>query len=124
MAQITGGKGARIAFDPVGGKGLEALAGAAAQSGIIFEYGALASDPTPFPLFAVLSKHLTVKGYTLFEIISDPAAFVKAKQYVFEHLEAGNFKPKIDKTFPLSEIVEALESQWAALCPSREVTRK
>jgi NADPH:quinone reductase-like Zn-dependent oxidoreductase len=107
VAQITGGKGARIAFDPVGGKGLEALAGAAAQSGIIFEYGALASDPTPFPLFAVLSKHLTVKGYTLFEIISDPAAFAKAKQYVFEHLEAGNFKPKIDKTFPLSEIVEA-----------------
>lgn len=107
VVQITGGKGARIAFDPVGGKGLEALAGAAAQSGIIFEYGALASDPTPFPLFAVLSKHLTVKGYTLFEIVSDPAAFAKAKQYVFEHLEAGSFKPKIDKTFPLSEIVEA-----------------
>jgi len=29
--QITAGKGARIAFDPVGGKGLEALAAAAAQ---------------------------------------------------------------------------------------------
>ncbi len=107
VMEITSGKGTRIAFDSVGGKGLELLAGAAAQSGIIFEYGALANDATPFPLFAALTKHLTVKGYTLFEVVMDPAAFAKAKQYVFEHLAAGDFKPKIDTTFPLAEIVEA-----------------
>lgn len=105
--EITSGKGARIVFDPIGGRGLEALAGAAASSGIIFEYGALSTEPTPFPLFAVLSKHLTIKGYTLFEVVSDPAAFPRAKQYVFDHLASGDFKPRIDKTFPLSEIVEA-----------------
>lgn len=105
--EITGGKGARIVFDPVGGKGLEKLAGAAAHSGIIFEYGALAPEPTPFPLFAVLSKHLTVKGYTLFELIANASAFKVAKQYVFDHLAAGDFKPRIDKTFKLAEIVEA-----------------
>jgi NADPH:quinone reductase-like Zn-dependent oxidoreductase len=33
--------------------------------------------------------------------------FAKAKQYVFDHLESGDFKPRVDKTFPLSEIVEA-----------------
>ena len=107
VKDITGGKGARISFDPVGGKGLEALAGAAAENGIIFEYGALASEPTPYPLFAALSKHLTIKGYTLFEVIANPAAFQSAKKYVFDHLAAGNFKPRIDKTFPLSAIVEA-----------------
>jgi NADPH:quinone reductase-like Zn-dependent oxidoreductase len=105
--QITSGKGARIVFDPIGGKGLESLAAAAATSGIIFEYGALASDPTPFPLFTALRRHLTIKGYTLFEIVGDPAAFAKAKQYVFDHLASGDFKPRIDKTFPLSKIVEA-----------------
>jgi NADPH:quinone reductase-like Zn-dependent oxidoreductase len=105
--QITSGKGARIVFDPIGGKGLESLTAAAAANGIVFEYGALASDPTPFPLFAVLRKHLTIKGYTLFEIVGDPAAFAKAKQYVFDHLASGDFKPRIDRTFPLSEIVEA-----------------
>ena len=105
--EITSGKGARIVFDPIGGSGLEALAAAAASSGIIFEYGALSTDPTPFPLFPVLSKHLTVKGYTLFEVVTDPAAFPKAKQYVFDHLASGDFKPRIDKTFPLSKIVEA-----------------
>jgi NADPH:quinone reductase-like Zn-dependent oxidoreductase len=105
--QITSGKGARIVFDPIGGKGLESLAAAAAAGGIVFEYGALATDPTPFPLFPVIGKHLTIKGYTLFEIVSDPAAFSKAKQYVFDHLASGDFKPRIDKTFPLSKIVEA-----------------
>jgi NADPH:quinone reductase-like Zn-dependent oxidoreductase len=107
VMEITGGKGARIVFDPVAGKGLEALAAAAAASGIIFEYGALSMEPTPFPLMAALSKHLTVKGYTLFEVVSDPAEFAKAKQYVFDRLASGAFKPRIDKTFPLSEIVEA-----------------
>jgi NADPH:quinone reductase-like Zn-dependent oxidoreductase len=105
--QITSGKGARIVFDPIGGKGLESLAAATASGGIIFEYGALASDPTPFPLFTVLGKHLTIKGYTLFEVVVDATAFAKAKQYVFDRLASGDFQPRIDRTFPLSEIVEA-----------------
>lgn len=105
--QITSGKGARIVFDPIGGKGLEVLAAAAATGGIIFEYGALSTGPTPFPLFSVLSKHLTVKGYLLFEIVGDPTGFPKAKQYVFNHLAAGDFKPRIDKVFPLARIADA-----------------
>ena len=107
VQEITGGKGARIVFDPIGGKGLEQLAAAAAPLGTIFEYGALAAEATPFPLFAVLAKHLTVKGYTVFEIISVPEEYEKAKRYVFEHLVKGDFKPRIDKTFKLTEIVEA-----------------
>ena len=107
VREITSGKGARIVFDPIGGEGLEALAAATAENGIIFEYGALATEPTPYPLFAALRKHLTIKGYTLFEVVTDPKALAKAKQYVFDHIAAGDFKPRIDKTFPLSQIVEA-----------------
>jgi NADPH:quinone reductase-like Zn-dependent oxidoreductase len=105
--EITAGKGARLAFDPIGGPLLNDLAAAASTSGIIFEYGALSTQPTPYPLFAALSKHLTIKGYTLFEVVADPATFAKAKQYVFDHLASGSFTPRIDKTFPLSQIVEA-----------------
>ncbi|HWE49745.1 MAG TPA: zinc-dependent alcohol dehydrogenase family protein [Bryobacteraceae bacterium] len=105
--EITGGKGARVVFDAVAGKGLETLAAAAAVNGIIFEYGGLSGEPTPLPMFALLGKHLMIKGYTLFEVVSDPAGFVKAKQYVFDRLASGAFKPKIDRTFRLSEIVEA-----------------
>jgi NADPH:quinone reductase-like Zn-dependent oxidoreductase len=105
--QITGGKGARVIFDPIAGKGVEVLAQVAAFGGTIFEYGALASGPTPFPLFAALSKGLSVRGYTLREVLSVPKLRAKAEQYVFDHVQAGSFKPRIDRVFPFAEIVQA-----------------
>ena len=105
--EITASKGPRIIFDPIAGKGLETLASAAAPNGIIFEYGALAEEPTPYPLFTALHKHLTIKGYTLREIFTDLDTFSKAKKYIFDHISTGDFKPRIDKTFPFAQIVEA-----------------
>ena len=107
VKEITGGKGARVIFDPIAGKGVELLAQAAAYGGTIFEYGALALEPTPFPLFTALSKALSVRGYTIRELFADPKLRAKAQQYVFDHLEAGVFKPRIDRVFPLAQIVEA-----------------
>ena len=40
VMRLTGGKGARVAFDPVCGPGVEALAAALAEGGTIFLYGA------------------------------------------------------------------------------------
>ncbi len=60
---ITAGQGARVVFDPVGGPSFEPLTQSMARGGILLEYGALSSEPTPFPLFTVLSKSLTLKGY-------------------------------------------------------------
>jgi NADPH:quinone reductase-like Zn-dependent oxidoreductase len=107
VKQITGGKGARVIFDPIGGKGIAALAEAAAYQGIIFEYGALAPEPTPFPLFTALNKSLTVRGYTLREILSEPQLKAEAVKYVFDRVRAGDFKPRIDRVFPFAQIVEA-----------------
>ncbi|MCZ9335799.1 zinc-binding dehydrogenase, partial [Klebsiella pneumoniae] len=70
--RITNNKGARVVFDPVGGPTISKLAEATAQSGIIFQYGALSTEPTPLPLFPVLAKQLTIRGYTLFEISTHP----------------------------------------------------
>ena len=94
-------------FDPIGGKGIAAFAEAAAYEGIIFEYGALAPEPTPFPLYTALSKGLTVRGYTVREILSVPELKAKAVQYVFDRVTAGDFKPRIDRLFPFAQIVEA-----------------
>ena len=104
--EITSGKGARIVFDPIGGQILESLAAVTASKGVIFEYGALAPEPTPYPLFTALAKGLTIRAYTLFEVTPDPV-FPEAKQYIFDHLASGAFKPLIDKTFPFAELVEA-----------------
>ena len=107
VKEITAGKGARIIFDPVAGKELENLAEAAATNAIIFVYGALSPDPTPFPLFAALGKGLWFRGYTLFEIVAMPEVLSRAKTYIFDHLAAGKFNPKIAKTFTLANIVDA-----------------
>ncbi|GJL54399.1 MAG: NADPH:quinone reductase [Nitrospirales bacterium] len=104
---LTSGKGCRIVFDPIAGSTLEKLAEATAQEGMIFEYGALSSDSTPFPLFSALSKGLTIRGYTLFEIVSNPERLTRGKHYIYQGLESGKLQPIIDRIFPLDEIVEA-----------------
>lgn len=107
LKEITCGKGARVVFDPVGGKTVLALAEGMAFGGILFQYGALSPDPTPFPLMAALMKCLNMRGYVLFEILNHPQRFEKAKRFILDALSAGKLKPIIDKTFPLDQIVEA-----------------
>ena len=104
---ITSGHGANIIFDPVGGPLLESLADAAAPGAMIFEYGALSTAPTTFPLFSALAKGLTVRGYTLFEIVKDPGKLASGKQYIYDGLQTGALKPIIDSTFSLDAIADA-----------------
>ncbi|PTB20615.1 NADPH:quinone reductase [Trinickia symbiotica] len=107
VTQITGGAGARVAFDPVGGPALERLAEALSVGGIIFEYGALSAEPTPFPLFPVLGKMLTVHGYQYKEIVGDAERLEKAKRFILDGLTSGKLKPTIDRVFSLDQIVDA-----------------
>ena len=107
VQEITGGKGVRLTFDPVAGPFVEKLAGSAARGGIVFIYGGLSMQPTPFPTMAAMSRGLTFRGYTLLEITSNPALAETAKRYVFERLADGRFVPKIARTFPFAQTVEA-----------------
>lgn len=108
VLEITHGKGANFVFDPIAGKGIEILADTLAQSGVLFVYGNLSAEPTtPFPLFPALMKGLTVRGYTLFELLAQPEVRAKAEKYVFDHVQNGTFKPVIARTFSLEHIVDA-----------------
>lgn len=105
--KITDGQGARIVFDPVGGPTFAKLARATAHLGTIFLYGALSTEPTPLPLFEVLSRWITIRGYVLMEVTSDPQRLERAKAFVNSGLANGRLKPIIARTFPLDQIVEA-----------------
>lgn len=109
VGEITGGKLARVVFDPVAGSFVEKLAEATAPGGTIFVYGLLSMEPTPFPLMQAMGKGLRMQAYTLHEVSRNPAEFERAKQYVRERLEDGRFHPKIAKTFPLDQSVEAYQ---------------
>lgn len=105
--KITQNLGVRVVFDPVAGPMLETLAAVTAQQGIIFQYGALSSEPTPFPLFTVLAKGITLRGYTLFEFTSNPQALASARDEIYGWLESAQLNPVVAKTFPLDDIVKA-----------------
>ena len=109
IKEITGGQGARLTFDPVAGPFLQKLAAGAAQGGTIFEYGALSGQPTPFPLFEALGRGLTIRGYVLMEVTINPVLLKTATKYVFDRLADGRFVPKIAKTFPFAQTVEAYQ---------------
>jgi len=104
---ITAGEGAHLIFDPVAGPLLETLAEAAASGAMILEYGALSPAPTIFPLLSALKKGLTVRGYTLFELVKDAESLARGKEYIYRGLGSGALKPLIDRTFALDAIVDA-----------------
>lgn len=109
VTEITGGRGARIIFDPVAGPFVEQLAAAAADHGILIVYGALSLKPTPFPLGPALHKQLTMRGYTMREINADPDLGRRGREYVFDRVADGRFQIKIAKTFPFADIVKAYQ---------------
>ena len=109
LLEITNGKGVNVVFDPVGGQGASHIFHAMAQDGRYIIYGALSHDDIAIPVFPILSKHLTVRGYELFEITTVPEKLAKAKQFVYDGLASGQLRPEIDKIFAFDEMVKAHE---------------
>jgi NADPH:quinone reductase-like Zn-dependent oxidoreductase len=107
VLRITGGKGAKFAFDPVGGTGFPKLVASMAEEGTIFVYGALADGVTPLPMLEVLAKRVVIRGYNLFATTTDPARQKAATEFIFDGIRKGALKPVIDKRFRFDEIREA-----------------
>lgn len=61
----------------------------------------MSAEPTPLPLFDVLAKWITIRGYVMMEVVSDPTKMARGKQFIHDGLADGSFKPLIAKTFPL-----------------------
>jgi NADPH:quinone reductase-like Zn-dependent oxidoreductase len=107
VMRITGGKGARVVFDPVGGPNVEKLANAMAEEGILFIYGGLSGEPTPYPHWPAALKGLSLRGWVASSIWNKPERFARARELILRGLEEGRLKPIIARTFPLRDIAAA-----------------
>lgn len=107
VLEITEGKGVEFAFDPVSGPAVLELAKAIAYQGKIFIYGRLDATPTDFPVGLGLSKGLTMRGYSLFEVVNFPAVYKRAIKHVYDRLEDGSYQPVIDSVFALENVADA-----------------
>lgn len=104
---ITEHQGVNMVFDPVGGPTVGKIMQAMAKQGIFFQYGALDTRDIQMSVMEVLGKHLTLRGYELFEITTDLNALEEAKQFVYRGLESGQLSPLIDQVFNFENIQEA-----------------
>jgi NADPH:quinone reductase-like Zn-dependent oxidoreductase len=107
IMRITAGKGARVAFDPVGGPNFAKLISALSFQGIAYLYGALDERATTLPVLEMIAKMISVKAHNIWLTSGDPVRRQAAVEFVLKGLESGALKPVIDRTFPFDEIVDA-----------------
>ena len=107
IKRITSGKGARIAFDPVGGPYVDTLAQALSEDGILFIYGGLSGQPTPYPHWPAAFKNLSLRGWVASTIWNKPDRFARGEALIRQGLKEGRLKPVIDKVFKFADIAEA-----------------
>ena len=99
VMEITAGKGAYVAFDPVGGPYVETLATALRPRGILFIYGGLSEQPTPYPHWQCAFKGLSMRGWVASEIWNHPHRYQRARETILAGLAGGHLKPVIARQF-------------------------
>jgi NADPH:quinone reductase-like Zn-dependent oxidoreductase len=107
IMRVTGGKGARIVFDPIGGPTVDLLAQACAEEGVIIIYGGLSGQPSPYPHWPAALKSLSMRGWVASSVWNHPERFARYRDMIVYGLAEKHLKPVIAKTFPLSQIVDA-----------------
>jgi len=107
VQRITGGKGARIVFDPVGGATFGKLIESMSSGGILVLYGALSESQTILPVLEIIGKQAKIVGYTLIPTSTDPVRQKAAVEFISDGFKSGKLKPVIAKTFPFDQIVES-----------------
>jgi NADPH:quinone reductase-like Zn-dependent oxidoreductase len=107
VMRITGGKGARVAFDSIGGPNFPKLISALAFQGRVYIYGALGEGVTPLPLLEMIAKMPTIKAHNIWLTSGDPEKLKTAVAFIRRGFDEGKLKPIIDRTFRFDDIVEA-----------------
>jgi len=105
----TGGKGADVVLDIVGGDYIERNYEAAAIEGRIVQIAFQGSPKATVDFRRIMLKRLTHTGSTLrARSVSDKGAIARAVEaQVLPLIAAGRVKPVMDKTFPLAEAAAA-----------------
>jgi NADPH:quinone reductase-like Zn-dependent oxidoreductase len=106
VMRITDGKGARVAFDPVGGPNFPKLIAALAFQGTVYIYGALSEGVTPLPVLEMIAKMPTIKGHNIWLTSGDPARQKAAVEFILKGIDVGALKPVIDRTFKFDDMIE------------------
>jgi len=114
ILEITGGKGARIIYDPVGGPLTEQYADGLALNAIIFLYGSMADQPTVVPINEMIQHSAVMRPHSVYQYIDDPDLRREGVDFIREALLSGRIEPLIDRVFDLDNFRDAFAYQVAA----------
>ena len=106
---LTGGKGADVVYDPVGGPYTELALRSIAWRGRLLVVGFAAGEIPRIPLNLTLLKGCSIVGVFWGEFTRrEPQRFVQAMETLGRWFAEGKLKPHISGTFPLERAGDAL----------------
>src|SRR5271154_6463785 len=106
IRRITGGYGADIVIDGIGGEVLSEALGALAFEGSLTTLGYSASRQTTFDVTKLIVPQASIRSLNMFT--QPKAAVTEAWNVIVSLLKSGAIKPIVAKTFPLADAAEAL----------------
>jgi NADPH2:quinone reductase len=106
VRRVTGGYGADIVIDGIGGEVLSEALGALAVGGSLTTLGYSASRKATIDVTNLIWKRASIQSFNLFA--QSQAAFTDAWNTIVSLLQSGAIKPIVAKTFPLAEAAGAL----------------
>jgi putative PIG3 family NAD(P)H quinone oxidoreductase len=109
LKEATGGRGADVILDMVGGPYIEKNLRALATDGRLVQIAFLQGSKVALDLVHLMMRRQTITGSTLRpQSVADKAAIAQSVyQKVWPLIEAGTVRPVIDRTFPLAEAADA-----------------
>ncbi|MXZ70567.1 MAG: NAD(P)H-quinone oxidoreductase [Acidobacteria bacterium] len=109
VREATGGRGADVILDMVGGAYLQRNIDSLALEGRLVIIALMEGAEAELNLAAVMSKRLTVTGSTLrARRVDQKSAVARAvRQEVWPHLASGELRPMIHAAYPLADASEA-----------------
>jgi NADPH:quinone reductase len=106
VRRITGGYGADIVIDGVGGEVLSEALGALALHGSLTTLGYASSRKATIDVTNLIWQRASIKSFVMFD--QPQAAWADAWNTIVPLLQSGVIKPIVAKTFPLAEAADAL----------------
>ena len=109
VKSLTGGKGADIVYDCIGGAATEPLVRALAWKGRYLVVGFASGEIPKLPLNLLLVKGASASGVYWGESVRrDPEAHRASMEQLLAWVAEGRLKPRIHATYPLERIAEAM----------------
>jgi len=109
MKAITGGRGADVVYDPVGGDAFDQSLRSIAWEGRIIVIGFAAGRIPQIPANLVLVKNIDVIGFFWGSYRRHkPELMGQSFQQLFRWFEQGKLKPHVSHRLPLTQVAEAL----------------